>query len=46
MEGYSYAQMGHILRKKEKSVDNGLRRIKGKLQDILEGMNQGKKFKK
>ena len=32
--------------KKEKSVDNGLRRIKGKLQDILEGMNQGKKFKK
>ena len=41
MEGYSYAQMGHILGKKEKSVDNGLRRIKGKLQDILEGMNQG-----
>lgn len=41
LEGYSYAQMGHILGKKEKSVDNALRRIKGKLQDILEGMNQG-----
>ena len=41
LEGCSYAQMGHILGKKEKSVDNALRRIKGKLEDILDGMNQG-----
>ena len=41
LEGYSYAQMAEKLEKKEKSMDNALRRIKGKLQDILEGMNQG-----
>lgn len=40
LEGYSYAQMADKLGKKEKSIDNALRRIKGKLQDILEGMNQ------
>ena len=40
LEGYSYAQMAEKLGKKEKSIDNALRRIKGKLQDILEGMNQ------
>lgn len=40
LEGYSYAQMAAKLGKKEKSIDNALRRIKGKLQDILEGMNQ------
>ena len=39
LEGYSYAQMADKLGKKEKSIDNALRRIKGKLQDILEGMN-------
>lgn len=40
LEGYSYAQMAEKLEKKEKSIDNALRRIKGKLQDILERMNQ------
>lgn len=40
LEGYSYAQMADKLGKKEKSIDNALRRIKGKLQDILEGMKQ------
>lgn len=40
LEGYSYAQMAERLKKKEKSIDNALRRIKGKLQEILEGMNQ------
>lgn len=40
LEGYSYAQMADKLGKKEKSIDNALRRIKGKLQDILEGINQ------
>ena len=41
LEGYSYAQMAERLKKKEKSIDNALRRIKGKLQEILEGMNRG-----
>lgn len=41
LEGYSYVQMGNILGKKEKSIDNALRRIKGKLQEILGNMNQG-----
>lgn len=40
LEGYSYAQMADKLGKKEKSIDNALRRIKGKLQDILESMKQ------
>ncbi|MEE1243917.1 sigma-70 family RNA polymerase sigma factor [Frisingicoccus sp.] len=40
LEGYSYAQMAERLGKKQKSVDNALRRIKAKLQDILDGMNR------
>ena len=41
MEGYSYTQMGNILSKKEKSVDNALRRTKGKLSEILDELKQG-----
>ena len=41
LEGYSYAQMAEKLGKKEKSIDNGLRRIKVKLQDIMDSMNVG-----
>lgn len=40
LEGFSYAQMAEQLGKKQKSVDNALRRIKAKLQDILEGIDQ------
>ncbi|MDD3221699.1 MAG: sigma-70 family RNA polymerase sigma factor [Clostridia bacterium] len=41
LEGYSYAQIGSLLGKKEKSVDNALRRVKGKLSDIFNALNQG-----
>ena len=39
-EGYSYMQIAEMLGRKEKAVDNALRRIKMKLQHILETMNR------
>lgn len=34
MQGYSYQQIGEILDKKYKSIDNALQRVKNKLEDI------------
>lgn len=39
LEGYSYAQMAEKLGRKEKSIDNALRRIQSKLQAILKMMD-------
>lgn len=39
LEGYSYAQMAERLGRKEKSIDNALRRIQTKLQTILKTMD-------
>lgn len=39
LDGYSYAQMAEKLGRKEKSIDNALRRIQAKLQAILQTMD-------
>lgn len=39
LDGYSYAEIAHRVGKTPKSVDNALRRVKGKLQRIFDELN-------